>query len=116
MTENEKLYTFTLNQVSLCDLISDSNSPLTANKIIWNKDGRCFIVCDKKQMMIGTKLDAENENDDYDDGNLNNNEKNENLENFNNMFNQINQNFQNDNNHNNDEEEEPQTVPIQYKK
>ena len=120
VTENEKLYTFTLNQVSLCDLISDSNSPLNANKIIWNKDGRCFIVCDKKQMMIGTKLDGDEEDNKGVDE-ISENEQKNNLENFNNMFNQINQNFNNENdnynnNNNNDEDEEPQIVPKQYQK
>jgi hypothetical protein len=70
-------------------------------------------------MMIGTKLDGEEEDNKGVDE-ISENEQKNNLENFNNMFNQINQNFnnenENDNNNNNDEDEEPQIVPKQYQK
>lgn len=46
-TENSKLYTFTLTNVYVVDLVTDVNFNLTINKIQWNVDGRSFIASDK---------------------------------------------------------------------
>ena len=53
VTENAKLYTFTLNNVYIVELVSDLNNNFGAIKVMWNKDGKSFIVSDKKQMIIG---------------------------------------------------------------
>jgi hypothetical protein len=46
-TENSRIYSFTLTNVYVIDLISDVNFNLAINKITWNLDGRSFIVADK---------------------------------------------------------------------
>lgn len=53
VTENAKMYTFTLNNVYIVELVSDMNNNFGAGKVIWNSDGKSFIVSDKKQMIIG---------------------------------------------------------------
>lgn len=53
VTENAKLYTFTLSNVYIIELVSDLNNNFGATSVIWNSDGRSFIVSDKKQMIIG---------------------------------------------------------------
>ncbi|MCQ2821572.1 MAG: WD40 repeat domain-containing protein [archaeon] len=53
VTENAKMYTFTLSNVYIVELVSDNNNTFGAGKIIWNSDGKSFIVSDKKQMIIG---------------------------------------------------------------
>ena len=53
VTENAKLYTFTLSNVYIVELVSDLNNNFGAIKVMWNKDGKSFIVSDKKQMIIG---------------------------------------------------------------
>jgi hypothetical protein len=35
------------------ELVSDLNNNFGAMKVMWNKDGKSFIVSDKKQMIIG---------------------------------------------------------------
>lgn len=52
-TDTSKLYSFTLNNVYIVDLVSDANSPFALLKINWNYDGRSFILSDKKQLIIG---------------------------------------------------------------
>jgi hypothetical protein len=46
-TENSKLYTFTLTNVYIVDLVTDVNSNLGIIKIHWNIDGRSFVASDK---------------------------------------------------------------------
>ena len=46
-TENAKLYTFTLSNVYIVDLITDTNFNLGINKIQWNVDGKSFVASDK---------------------------------------------------------------------
>ncbi len=46
-TENSKLYTFTLTNVYIVDLVTDVNFNLAINKIQWNTDGRSFVATDK---------------------------------------------------------------------
>ena len=53
VTENAKLYTFTLSNVYIVELVSDLNNNFGAIKVVWNRDGKSFIVSDKKQMIIG---------------------------------------------------------------
>jgi hypothetical protein len=113
-TENNKLYSFTLNNVYVIELVTDLNLNLMINKISWNSDGKSFTVGDGKSLVIGhpeinedeNKEEAENYSDNpnnrqereemaYDDtNNLNDNRNiNRNLqrsideENYNNNFN-----------------------------
>ena len=53
VTDNSKLYTFTLDNVYIIELVSDMNSPFNASNLQWASDGKSFIVSDKKQMLIG---------------------------------------------------------------
>lgn len=53
VTENAKMYTFTLNNIYIVELVSDLSNTFGALKILWNSDGKNFIVSDKKQMIIG---------------------------------------------------------------
>ena len=53
VTDNSKLYTFTLDNVYIIELVSDMNNPFNATNIQWASDGKSFIVSDKKQMLIG---------------------------------------------------------------
>ena len=53
VTENAKLYTFTLSNVYIVELVSDLNNNFGASFVMWNTDGRSFVVSDKKQMIIG---------------------------------------------------------------
>jgi hypothetical protein len=46
-TENPKLYTFTLTNIYIVDLVTDVNSSVGINKILWNVDGRSFVACDR---------------------------------------------------------------------
>jgi hypothetical protein len=46
-TENSKLYTFTLTNVYIVDLVTDINFNLVISKIQWNIDGRSFVASDK---------------------------------------------------------------------
>jgi hypothetical protein len=46
-TENSKLYTFTLSNVYIVDLVTDINFNLAINKVQWNKDGKSFVATDK---------------------------------------------------------------------
>ena len=53
VTDNSKLYTFTLSNVYIIELVSDMNNPFNACNLQWASDGKSFIVSDKKQMLIG---------------------------------------------------------------
>ena len=53
VTDNSKLYTFTLDNVYIIELVSDMNNPFSASNLQWASDGKSFIVSDKKQMLIG---------------------------------------------------------------
>ncbi len=53
VTDNSKLYTFTLDNVYIIELVSDMNNPFNASNLQWASDGKSFIVSDKKQMLIG---------------------------------------------------------------
>ena len=52
VTENSKLYTYTMENIYIVELVSDSASPFSANKIQCATVGRSFIISDKKQMII----------------------------------------------------------------
>ena len=54
-TENARVYSFTLTNVYVIELISDVNFNLAINKVNWNIDGRSFTLSDKvskKNMII----------------------------------------------------------------
>jgi WD40 repeat protein len=53
VTENSKLYTFTLTNVYVVELVTDVNYNLGVGKITWNSDGKSFVVSDKNYMVIG---------------------------------------------------------------
>ena len=53
VTENSKLYSFTLTNVYVVELVTDINYNLSVAKITWNSDGKSFIVSDKNYMIIG---------------------------------------------------------------
>jgi hypothetical protein len=52
-TENSKLYSFTLTNVYVVELVTDINLNLNINRISWNPDGRVFTVSDNKNLIIG---------------------------------------------------------------
>ena len=100
VTENAKMYTFTLSNVYIVELVSDMSGDFGALKVIWNNDGKSFIVSDKKQMIIGhpeigeedqQNIEDEEEEDQKNDlrNPKNEEEENENLEveEENNLFN-----------------------------
>ena len=95
VTDNSKLYTFTLDNVYIIELVSDMSNPFNASNLQWASDGKSFIVSDKKQMLIGHPNILEH--------NLNNNENNQ--ENVNYEEEEIEQNDSNNNINNNEEEE-----------
>ena len=76
VTDNSKLYTFTLDNVYIIELVSDMNNPFNASNLQWASDGKSFIVSDKKQMLIGHPNILEHNN--------NNLENNDNIMNSNN--------------------------------
>ena len=98
VTENEKCYVFSLFNVYLVELVSDSQKGFQASFIKWNNDGKSFIISDKKQMIIGHPLNENNENN------------NQNLDEQNNDLNSDINNINNDNidNQNFENEEEPE--------
>ena len=98
VTENEKCYVFSLFNVYLVELVSDSQKGFQAIFIKWNNDGKSFIISDKKQMIIGHPLNENNENN------------NPNLDEQNNNLNSDINNINNDNidNQNFENEEEPE--------
>jgi hypothetical protein len=53
VTENSKLYSFTLTNVYVVELVTDVNYNLNVSKITWNTDGKSFVVSDKNYMIIG---------------------------------------------------------------
>ena len=95
VTENEKCYVFSLFNVYLVELVSDSQKGFQASFIKWNNDGKSFIISDKKQMIIGHPLNENN---------------NQNLDEQNNDLNSYINNINNDNidNQNFENEEEPE--------
>ncbi len=106
VTDNSKLYTFTLDNVYIIELVSDMNNPFNASNIQWASDGKSFIVSDKKQMLIGHpnilehNLNRDDLNNDIDNNiqdNINNEEDNGQYDN---------NNIENNINFNNNEEEE----------
>ena len=111
VTENEKCYVFSLYNVYLVELISDSQKAFQANFIKWNNDGESFIISDKKQMIIGHPLKQENnQNINSDDENDNFNNENDNYnENINN--NNINNSNQDFNDENEEEPEKEDEIP-----
>ena len=80
VTDNSKLYTFTLDNVYIIELVSDMNNPFNASNIQWASDGKSFIVSDKKQMLIGHPNILEQNKDNIIDDNNINNENNNNEE------------------------------------
>ena len=109
VTENSKLYTFTLDNVYIIELVSDMNNPFNAINLQWASDGKSFIVSDKKQMLIGHPNILENNLNQEENLNDNINEQNEQEEENENehYINNINNNENNFNNiDNNDNEEE----------
>ena len=112
VTDNSKLYTFTLDNVYIIELVSDMNNPFNASNLQWASDGKSFIVSDKKQMLIGhPNILEQNENqEDNVQDILNNEEDNEqqyyNNENENDNINvNINNEDEFNNNINNEEQE-----------
>ena len=106
VTDNSKLYTFTLDNVYIIELVSDMNNPFNASNLQWASDGKSFIVSDKKQMLIGHpnilehNLNRDDLNNDIDNNiqdNINNEEDNGQYDN---------NNIENNINFNNNEEEE----------
>ena len=87
VTENSKLYTFTLDNVYIIELVSDINNPFNATNLQWASDGKSFIVSDKKQMLIGHPnllLENNNVNEEENNiGDINNINDNENINNNN---------------------------------
>jgi len=62
-TENNKLYSFTLNNIYVIELVTDLNMNLTINKINWNSNGKSFTVGDGKSLVIGhPEISEEEEN------------------------------------------------------
>ncbi len=53
VTENSKLYSFTLTNVYVVELVTDINYNICVSKITWNSDGKSFVVSDKNYMIIG---------------------------------------------------------------
>ena len=117
VTDNSKLYTFTLDNVYIIELVSDINNPFNASNLQWASDGKSFIVSDKKQMLIGHPNIIENnlykdEINNIQDSNNNNYQENEQYDNNNDNMNDNNYNIINNiekeefNNYNNFEEQE----------
>ena len=118
VTDNSKLYTFTLDNVYIIELVSDINNPFNASNLQWASDGKSFIVSDKKQMLIGHPNIIENNlykdeiNNIQDSNNNNNYQENEQYDNNNDNMNDNNYNNINNiekeefNNYNNFEEQE----------
>ena len=96
VTDNSKLYTFTLDNVYIIELVSDMNNPFNASNLQWASDGKSFIVSDKKQMLIGHPNILENNLNNDDVNNIqdsnNNYEENEQYDSNNNDNNNINVN------------------------
>ena len=76
VTENSKLYTYTMENIYIVELVSDTASPFSANKIQWATDGRSFIISDKKQMIIGHPYNFDNMKNNSNSNIINNNEFN----------------------------------------
>lgn len=70
-TENSRLYSFTLTNVYVIELVTDTTN-IAINKINWNVDGKSFIVSEKTYMIIGYP-----EINDAEEDLTNNNEKEE---------------------------------------
>lgn len=66
-TENSKLYSFTLTNVYVVELVTDTNYVLNIGKIDWNVDGKCFVVSDKNNMIIGHPEINEDQDDNMGD-------------------------------------------------
>ena len=60
-TENSKLYSFTLNNIYVVDLLSENSSNLQLKEIKWNPNGAYFTVSDGKSLIIGQPEIAEEE-------------------------------------------------------
>jgi hypothetical protein len=79
-TENSKLYSFTLTNVYVVELVTDTTSNLAINKIIWNCDGKSFTVSDKNFMVIGhpeiNEENAEEDQNEYKEDNIGNSRSN----------------------------------------
>lgn len=70
VTENSKLYTFTLTNVYVVELVTDVNYNLSVAKINWNSDGKSFVVSDKNYMIIGyPELNEQQEEENHDEDN-----------------------------------------------
>jgi hypothetical protein len=109
VTDNSKLYTFTLDNVYIIELVSDMNNPFCASNLQWASDGKSFIVSDKKQMLIGhPNILEQNVNQEENEQDILNNEEN-NEQYYNNENENENDNINNEeefnNNINNEEQE-----------
>ena len=109
VTDNSKLYTFTLDNVYIIELVSDMNNPFNASNLQWASDGKSFIVSDKKQMLIGHPNILEhnlNRDDNFQDNNNYEEEENEHYDSNNNININNNEEEEEINNINNNEEQE----------
>ena len=86
-TENSKLYSFTLTNIYVVELVTDHNMNININKINWNQNGKVFTVNDMKSLIIGQPELAEEKNEICED-NLNNHNSNLREEEFNDMENE----------------------------
>jgi hypothetical protein len=46
-TENGKIYILTLDDASVCDVPIESKLNIGINKVLWNVDGKSFIISEK---------------------------------------------------------------------
>jgi hypothetical protein len=76
-TENSKLYSFTLTNIYVVELVTDHNMNININKINWNQNGKVFTVNDMKNLIIGQPELAEEKNDFCEDNLNNQNSKHE---------------------------------------
>ena len=96
VTDNSKLYTFTLDNVYIIELVSDINNPFNATNLQWSSDGKSFIVSDKKQMLIGhPNLLLENNNVNEEENNIGDINNINDKENINNNNNEEDEDFNN---------------------
>lgn len=52
LTENNKVYVLTLNDASVCPIITDSSINLSLSKVSWSDDGKSLLVGDRNHMFM----------------------------------------------------------------
>jgi len=121
VTENSKLYSFTLSKIYVFEIEIDMKKNLAFNKIDWSLDGKFFLLQDKNNFIIGNPLisnsedkleeneeeqehDLEQESMDKNNNNYNYNNQSNNNENYNNYMEGDNED--NEEHYNNENKEE----------